>query len=62
MELMQANKQWSTRPEDEKFLSLTDLHAFTSSQRASSVGKIVSSRALSAAPVDGDHGAFGHVR
>lgn len=58
MELMQANKQWSTRPDDEKFTSLTALHAFTSSQRRDSVSKIVSSRALSAAPVDGDNGAL----
>jgi hypothetical protein len=48
MELMQANHQWSTRPDDERFTSLTDLHAFTSSQRKASIGKVVSSRALTA--------------
>ena len=54
MELMQANRQWLTRPDDEKFTSLTALHAFCESQRAASVGKVVSSRALTVHPVDGD--------
>lgn len=27
--LMQANKQWSKRPDDERFVSLNDLESFT---------------------------------
>lgn len=58
MELMQANHQWSTRPDDQKYTSLTALDAYCSSQRSQSAQKIVSSRALSAAPVDGDYAAL----
>jgi len=54
MELMQANKQWSTRPDDERFLSLTALNDFVQSQRQHSAAKIVSSRALTVSPVEGD--------
>lgn len=58
MELMQANKQWSTRPDDQRFLSLTSLNEFCQSQRANSAAKIVSSRALTVHPVDGDSEAL----
>lgn len=58
MELMQANKQWSTRPDDERFLSLTSLNDYVQSQRQHSAAKIVSSRALTAHPVDGDSEAL----
>lgn len=58
MELMQANHQWSTRPDDERFLSLTALNDYVQSQRANSAAKIVSSRALTAHPVDGDANAL----
>lgn len=50
MELMQANRQWSSRPDDERFLSLTSLNDFVQSQRRLSAGKIVSSRALTVSP------------
>jgi hypothetical protein len=52
MELMQANKQWMTRPDDERFLSLTSLNEHVKSQRSLSAAKIVSSRALTVHPVD----------
>jgi hypothetical protein len=55
---MQANRQWSTRPDDERFLSLTELNAHCCAQRELSVGKVVSSRALTASPVEGDHSAL----
>lgn len=55
MELMHANRQWSSRPNDERFTSLTALDAAVQSFRARSAAKIVSSRAITAQPVDGDH-------
>jgi hypothetical protein len=54
MELMQANKQWSSRPDDQRFLSLIELNAYTQAQRDHSAAKIVSSRALTVHPVEGD--------
>ena len=54
MELMQANRQWSTRPDDERFLSLTSLNDHVQALRSKSAAKIVSSRALTAHPVEGD--------
>lgn len=48
MELMQAHHQWAERPDDERFLSLTDLHAHCSKRRAQSKGAVVSSRKLEA--------------
>lgn len=58
MELMQANHQWSTRPDDQRFLSLIALNDHCAAQRALSIGKVVSSRALTASPVDGDNEAL----
>lgn len=53
--LMQASRQWASRPDDQRFVSLTELHDYCSKQRDNSRGRVVSSRRLSAAPVDGDH-------
>ena len=53
-QLMQANKQWSSRPDDQRFLSLIELDAYVQAQRANSAAKIVSSRALTVHPVEGD--------
>lgn len=58
MELMQANHQWSSRPDDERFLSLITLNDHVQSLRQRSAAKIVSSRALTAAPVEGDSQAL----
>lgn len=58
MELMQANHQWQNRPDDERFLSLTALHDHVQAMRTKSSAKIVSSRALTAHPVDGDSEAL----
>ena len=54
MELMQASRQWASRPADQRFTSLDDLVAFTSAQRANSRGIGVSSRAIHAAPIEDD--------
>lgn len=54
MELMQANKQWMSRPDDERFLSLTALNDYVQGQRRNSAAKIVSSRALTVHPVESD--------
>jgi hypothetical protein len=58
MELMQANKQWLNRPDDERFLSLTALDAHVQQLRGKSAAKIVSSRALTAHPVENDNEAL----
>lgn len=53
MELMQANNQWRNRPSDERFTSLTDLHAAVQKFKDNSKGTVVSSRDLECAPVEG---------
>jgi hypothetical protein len=55
MELMQASQQWRFRPADQRFTSLTELNQFVQTERERSIGKSLSSRAISAAPVEGDH-------
>lgn len=52
MELMQASKQWSSRPDDERFTSLTALHADVTDQRERSKGKVVPAKTLHFAPYD----------
>jgi len=56
--LTQANQQWSSRPADERFLSLTALHESVTQSRARSASRTISSRKLQALPVDGDHKAL----
>jgi len=56
--LTQCNQQWSSRPADERFLSLTALNDFTHGVRASSKARQISSRGLTAVPVEGDHKAL----
>ena len=53
--LMQANRQWSTRPEEERFTSLTAMSAKFHADRAISRAAMVSSRQLRAVP-DGAQG------
>lgn len=55
MNLMQANAQWSTRPADQRFTSLTSLDAFVRGVRERSAARVVSSRDLTAEPVGADH-------
>lgn len=55
-QLMQASHEFMNRPDDERFTSLTDLHNFTQSQHANSVGKVVSSRKIEFAPTEDKKG------
>lgn len=52
--LMQASHQWATRPADERFTSLADLHAHTTLMRRNSNARTLSNRAISAVPVNDD--------
>lgn len=52
-----VSRQWASRPDDERFLSLTDLLAEVSRQRANSTAKVASNRRLLATPGD-DHKAL----
>jgi hypothetical protein len=54
MELMQASRQWASRPDDERFTSLDEMVAHFRQQREISVGKVVASRGLEARPLDDD--------
>jgi hypothetical protein len=51
--LMDCNKQWASRPAEERFTSLHSMLAAAEAQRAISRAKVVSSRALRAVPVEG---------
>jgi hypothetical protein len=53
-ELMQASRQWVSRPADERFTSLTDLHSHCVEQRSRSRGAVVSTRQLEARPDPND--------
>lgn len=53
--LMQASRQWATRPEEERFSSLPEMLAMFEAQRAISRAAVVSSRRLRAVP-DGAQG------
>ena len=52
--LTEASQQWATRPADERFTSLTDLHDFCARQRERSRQIGASTRQIEAAPADGD--------
>lgn len=53
--LMKASNQWATRPNDQRFTSLTALHEAVKTSRARSAQKVLSSRGLQAVAVPGDH-------
>lgn len=55
--LTQASHQWATRPDDERFLNLHDLHEKVRRQRDGSTAKVVSNRRILAEP-GGDHGGL----
>jgi hypothetical protein len=55
-QLMQANKQWATRPDEERFTSLHEMLAAAEARRAISRASVVSSRALRCATVDNGQG------
>lgn len=50
MELMQASRQWMSRPSDERFTSLPDMQAHFDAQRVASREVVVSSRKISLVP------------
>ena len=52
--LMQASHQWSTRPSDERFVSLTDLDAHCQNIKSRSKAMTLDTKSIKAAPVDGD--------
>lgn len=52
--LMKASRQWASRPADERYTSLTALHAATLQHRQTSKAKVVASRALEVQPASGD--------
>lgn len=54
--LMQANRQWSTRPSDERFTSLLDMKDHFDVLRSNSRGQMVSTRKLHVAPSDDNKG------
>lgn len=59
--LMQANAQWSSRPNDERFTSLTDLLAHCNTIRAESANKLVATRDLTFVPTDKDGNEKGDI-
>jgi hypothetical protein len=54
MELMQASRQWASRPDDERFLNLFELGAKVTHQKAMSRAPIVSSREIEVQPHHAD--------
>jgi len=54
--LTQASHQWATRPAEERFISLPEMHASQAAQRAISRAAVVSSRQLRAVPTDDNQG------
>lgn len=50
--LMQASNQWRNRPDDQRFTSLIELNSYVQNARNYSRGKVISSRQISAIPVD----------
>lgn len=56
--LMQASHQWATRPADQRFTSLPEMLAKLNYLRERSRARVVASRRITAAPVDGDNKAL----
>ena len=54
--LMQASKQWSSRPADERFTSLIDMQAHFEHIRENSRNVVVSSRRINAEPTEDNKG------
>lgn len=44
--LMQASRQWATRPDDERFASVQEMHDFASAVRAAATTKVAADRSL----------------
>ncbi len=58
--LMQANRQWASRPSDERFTSLADMHAKTLEMRNHSRSVVISNRQIEVQPVELPDGRIDH--
>lgn len=54
--LTRAHEQWKSRPDDQRFLSLTDLLTFKQAQRASSKAVAIPSKTLTFTPTEDNKG------
>lgn len=52
--LMQVNRQWSTRPADQRFVSLLDLQKKVRAERDNSISSVISTRDLKVIPHPAD--------
>lgn len=52
--LMQVNRQWSTRPADQRFVALTDLQKKARADRENSIASVISTRDLKVIPHPAD--------
>ena len=57
MELMQASRQWSSRPADERFTSMTEMLEHFNGMRINSRSVVVPSKRLSVEPQEDREGA-----
>jgi len=53
---MTASRQWASRPDEERFTSLPEMHATLEAQRAISAARVVSTRSLRAEPTADNSG------
>lgn len=53
--LMKASHQWATRPADERFVDLNDMHAHFTQRRSESREVVVPAKALRVTPDESDH-------
>lgn len=54
--LSQASREWATRPDDQRFTSLTQLHAYCESLRQRSKSGVISQRDITALPCSDNSG------
>ncbi len=54
--LMQASAQWSSRPDDERYTTLTEMHSAMIEQRACSRAVVANTRSISLAPTEDNKG------
>jgi len=54
--LMQANRQWATRPHDQRFTSLTELADFVHAQKRASRSSVVPSGKIGVEPTTDNRG------
>ena len=54
--LMQASREWAVRPDDERYLSLPEMHSHFANTRSNSRGLVVPSRRIKVAPTIDNQG------